>query len=448
MTLKDCRGLALSTGSRTSLDRFETALELFHGYYGDPLAMVDKALADDPAFVMGHALRAGLLLTAADASAAPLLAESVRAAEKVSAHANERERRHIAAARAWADGDFARSVDLYGDIVIDYPRDILALQVAHIGDFLLGRSTMLRDRIAQVLPHWNKDLPGFGYVLGMHAFGLEETNRYDLAEATGRQALDINRRDPWAIHAVAHVMEMLGRPQEGIGWLTQRSADWAEDNQLAIHNWWHLALFHLDLGNIGEVLSLYDTRVRAGRSTFALNLIDACAMLWRLKLRGIDAGTRWHELADICEAKNGDGYYAFNDVHSLMAYLGSGRPAQAEKLLRTMYRAAHGDNDNAAMTRDVGLAVARALIAFDHGDYAGCIEALLPVRLIASRFGGSHAQRDLIHLTLTEAALRGGRAKLARALVAERLALKPTSTHNRMLSARVQHFDPPIAVAA
>src|SRR5690606_14271816 len=53
------------------------------------------------------------------------------------------------------------------------------------------------------------------------------------------------------------------------------------------------------------------------------------------------------------------------------------------------------------------------------------------------RFGGSHAQRDLIHLTLVEAALRAGKIKLARALVAERTQLKAASPLNWQLSARV-----------
>jgi hypothetical protein len=45
---------------------------------------------------------------------------------------------------------------------------------------------------------------------------------------------------------------------------------------------------------------------------------------------------------------------------------------------------------------------------------------LRPIRSYAHRFGGSHAQRDLIDLTLIEAASRGGKNRLAAALLAER----------------------------
>ncbi|MBP0618868.1 tetratricopeptide repeat protein [Cupriavidus consociatus] len=428
MAHTDSRSVSVSSTNASSIERFEAALELLHGYYGDPLTVIDHALAEDPGFVMGHALRAGMMITAGDGTVVPLLRESVEAGEALSAGANERERRHIAAARAWLDGHFTRSIQLYGDIVIDYPRDSLALQVAHIGDFLLGQSTLLRDRIAQVLPHWNTRVPGFGYVLGMHAFGLEETHRYEQAEERGRFALELNPRDPWAIHAVAHVMEMQGRQDEGIDWLSGRAGDWSQDNMMAVHNWWHLALFHLELGHARQVLDIYDAHIRENQSSVALELIDACAMLWRLHLRGIDTGTRWSELADTWQARGAQGYYAFNDTHAAMAFLCAGRDDALAALLAGMRAAAAAGGCNAMMTREVGLPVTEALVAFSRRDYDRTIELLMPVRQIAHRFGGSHAQRDLINLTLIEAALRGERANLACALAAERMELKPMNT--------------------
>ncbi|EON21534.1 peptidylprolyl isomerase [Cupriavidus necator] len=435
MTHTDSRGVSVSSTNTNSLERFEAALELLHGYYGDPLTVIDHALADDPGFVMGHAMRAGMMITAGDGTVEPMLRQSVEAGEALSASANERERRHIAAARAWLDGHFARSIQLYGDIVVDYPRDSLALQIAHIGDFLLGQSTLLRDRIAQVLPHWTTRVPGFGYVLGMHAFGLEETNLYEQAEERGRFALELNPRDPWAIHAVAHVMEMQGRQDEGIDWLSGRAADWSQDNMMAVHNWWHLALFHLELGHTRQVLDIYDAHIRENHSAVALELIDACAMLWRLHLRGIDVGERWNEVADTWQARGAEGYYAFNDTHAAMSYLCAGRDSALAGLLAGMRAAAGGSGSNAMITREVGLPVTEALLSFSRQDYDHAIELLLPVRQIAHRFGGSHAQRDLINLTLIEAALRGQRANLACALAAERMELKPM---NPSLSKLVQ----------
>jgi tetratricopeptide (TPR) repeat protein len=430
MGLKDSRGMPVSTDHRLSLQRYELAVELFHGYYGDPLAVVDKALAEDPEFVMGHCVRAALLVTTTEKSAQPALCESVQAGEKLAHQANERERAHLAAARDWLEGRFERSVQRYGQILLDYPRDTLALQVAHLGDFYLGQSAMLRDRVAQVLPRWGEGIPGFGYVLGMYAFGLEETGSYAQAERTARRALDLNPRDPWAVHAGAHVMEMQGRVEEGIEWLGSRAKDWAPDNAFAFHNWWHLALFHLDRGEIARVLELYDCAIHRRDSNVVLELIDASALLWRLHLRGADPGTRWQRLADVWETRIDEGYYAFNDAHAMMAFAGAGRRASARALLRVLEHRVTGGGTNARMTWEVGLPLCRALEAFGNEDYATVVELLQPLRVTAHRFGGSHAQRDLIHLTLVEAAIRGRRLSLARALLAERTALKPDSVYN------------------
>ena len=174
---------------RGSQDRFDKIPVPAHQL----LAPLETAIAADPTFAAGHCLRAALAVISSERGALPMLEESIAAIEALGAKANQRERMHAAAARAWLAGDFHRSVKLYGDIVVDYPRDLLALQTAHGGDFLLGQSTMLRDRVAQVLPHWSTAVPGYGYVLGMHAFGLEETALYARAEggADGVTAVEV-----------------------------------------------------------------------------------------------------------------------------------------------------------------------------------------------------------------------------------------------------------------
>ena len=436
MPLTDCRGVPVSTQNRSLLQQYEQAIELSAGYYLDPFATIQVALELDPTFAAGHCLRAGLIVTSTDPSLVPMLDQSVRAVESLGRRANERERAHIAAARKWLEGDFAGAVRAYGDILLDFPCDLLALQVAHVGDFFLGASTMLRDRVAQVLPHWDTNTPGFGYVLGMHAFGLEETSLYARAEDTGRRALEINRRDPWAVHAVAHVMEMQGRLRDGVEWLTSREPDWARDNGFAFHNWWHLALFNLELGETQYTIDIYDRRIRPAPSQAPLEMVDASALLWRLYLRDVDVGARWERLADAWAPAAEHAYYAFNDVHAVMAFVGAGRFDQAERVIASLERKGAGTDTNAMMSREVGWPLAQALVAFGRRAYADCANLLLPIRTIANRFGGSHAQRDLIHLTLAEAALRSGNHRLARALAAERTQLKPTSPFNWQLTAR------------
>jgi tetratricopeptide (TPR) repeat protein len=437
MTLHDSRGLAVSSHNRASLDRYERAVELTASYFVDPLAAIDATLADDPGFAAGHALRAALGVMSSERGATPLIQSSVEAIEALGNRANDRERAHAAAARRWLEGDFAGSLASYGAIAVEYPRDLVALQTAHVADFFLGQSTMLRDRIAQALPAWDRDVPGYGYVLGMHSFGLEVTALYDRAEDTGRRALELNPRDPWAVHAVVHVMEMQGRYRDGIDCLTTRAQDWSVDNAFAFHNWWHLALYHLDLGEHERVLELYDTRIRPVQTPVALEMVDATALLWRLALRGVDVGTRFEPLAAAWRPIANEGFYAFNDCHATMALVGAKDFAAADSVVTSLERAARESGTNAMMSREVGAPFARAIVAFGRGDYETAIPLLTAIRPHANRFGGSHAQRDIVHLTLVEAALRAGQLSLARALVAERTELKRTSPFNWRLTARV-----------
>jgi len=436
MGLKDKNGVPVSTNNLRSLERLERAMELFHGYFGDPLAVIEEALADDPGFIMGHCFRAGVLTMAAEKPALSIVRESVEAVEARWAKANDRERGLIGAARAWLDGDFKRAVALYGRVAVNHPRDVLAIQLAHLGDFLLGQSQMLRDRVAGVLPAWDASMPGYGYVQGMYAFGLEETGDHGRAEEMGRLAVAHMARDPWAIHAVAHVMEMQGRLTEGVEWLTRRTADWAPDNAFAYHNWWHLSLCHLDLGETDRVLELYDTAIRTESTAVAMEMVDAAALLWRLHLQNVDVGTRWHGLADSWEGLSGDGYYAFNDFHAMMAFVATGRAGDARALLNSLEERAGGWGTNAMMVREVALPLCQALKAFGEGAYDRAVEQIMPVRTAAHRFGGSNAQRDVIGMTLVEAAVRARMPKLSRALAAERTALKPTSAFNWTIAAR------------
>jgi len=243
-------------------------------------------------------------------------------------------------------------------------------------------------------------------------FGLEECADYARAEAFGRRSVELEPRDGWGWHAVAHVMEMQGRRRDGVAWLSQRSADWSDGSFFAIHNWWHLALFHLGLEQIDEVIALVDQRVLGTASPVVLDMIDASAILWRLRLRGIDVGGRWHALAERWAAASVESTYAFNDMHAMMAFVGTDRMAAAAALAV--------DDDNRGFLREVGLQATQAIHDFALGRYDEATVKLRAIRPVAQRFGGSHAQRDVIDLTLIEAAARAGDRALADALRRER----------------------------
>jgi hypothetical protein len=279
-------------------------------------------------------------------------------------------------------------------------------------------------------------VPGWHALLGMHAFGLEETGDYAAAEAQGTRSVELQPRDSWGWHAVAHVHEMRNAPRDGIAWLEPTRSTWAPGSFLGTHNTWHLALCQLELDRHDEVLGLYDEAIGGTGSSVVLDLVDASAMLWRLHLRGVAVGERFSAIADRWAAVGGAGQYAFNDLHAMIAFVGADRGQLQQQVLEAQQAVMTTAVDNAAFTRDVGHSAALAVQAFGRGNYVRAVGLLRGVRSGAHRFGGSHAQRDLIDLTLLEAAARSGDRPLAAALAAERLALKPRSPLVQRLAVR------------
>jgi len=425
MNLLDSSGYPVSGANADALAAFESATHELRCYIGDPVATIDGALTHSPDMVMAHVLKAYLHLLGTEPAGLPVARACHAAAAELPA--NDRERRHLKSVRLLLEGRWREAGRVLEDLSAVYPRDALALQAGHQIDFYTGDARMLRDRIARALPAWGAGLPGYHAVLGMHAFGLEETGDYAGAERQGRASVELERRDGWGWHAVAHVMEMTWRPRDGIAWLRENSAAWSEESFFAVHNWWHVALFHLELDEVDEVLRLFDQPIYGKRSGVVLDMIDASALLWRLHLRGVNVGRRWDAVADNWAPIASAGNYAFNDMHAMMAFVGSDRPEARKAVLDAQLAAMQGGGDSAAFAAEVGHAAARAIQAFGAGDYAETVRQLRPIRSIAHRFGGSHAQRDVIDLTLIEAAFRSGDQALAAALAAERAALRPQS---------------------
>ena len=436
MTIKDKIGLELTGAAPDSVTAYEMALHELQCFAGDPVGSVDRAIGSSPRFVMAHVLMGYLYGLSTEKAAMAIAASCHLAASRLPATA--REHGHVAALGHLAAGSWHEAGRVLAKVAADNPRDALALQAGHQIDFFTGNAGMLRDRIARALPAWSPDMPGYHAILGMQAFGLEENADYAQAEALGRRAIEIEPHDGWAQHAVAHVMEMQCRQRDGISWMRDNEAGWTDRSFFQIHNWWHLSLFHYELGETEEVLALFDGPIYGGRSPLALNLLDASAILWRLMLGGVDVGSRWAPLAESWLPKARDGNYAFNDMHAMMAFVGAGRSDTARDLLAAQEEAMRGDGDNAVFTRKVGRPAALGIQAFGEGRYADAVAALHPLPSVAHLFGGSHAQRDVIDLTLIEASLRAGDTLLARDLTTRRLAARPASPLSALFARRAE----------
>jgi tetratricopeptide (TPR) repeat protein len=427
--IKDSRGITMTGVDAFAAARYERALEQFQSYVGDSIATIDEALRSSPSFVAGHLFKALVLYTLAERKFASMAGDALAAARAHEGTANDRERGLIDATALLVDGRWHSACAALDRVLASYPHDALALQVGHVMDFYRGDAQNLRNRVSRVLPHWNASEPGKSYVLGMHAFGLEEMNQYPDAETAALRALAMQPKDGWAVHAAVHVMEMQGRIDDGVAFLTTRERDWAPDNAFAFHNFSHLALLHMDAARYDEALALFDRHVHPEPAAYLLSLVDATALLWRLRLEDVDVGGRFEQVADDWQNQLDAeaGFYAFNDVHAAMAFAMTRRDAPLRELEARMQDAAAKSDPNATVMREVGIPLATGLAAYARGRYADAVGTIERVRDDAHRFGGSHAQRDVLTLTLIESAIRSGDTARARHYAAERVVHKPMS---------------------
>ena len=435
--MNDPRGNPVSAVSAQALEASERALWRMMSFYGTPIDDLDAAIAAEPAWPLPRLMKAGFLLSLTEPSVvddARALVASVPDSGEGSG--NARERAHRAALVRLSAGDWAAAADAWSAILREHPRDAPALQWAHLFDFYRGDLAQLAGRVAPLLAGWPVDDPLHPYVLALHAFGLEESGRYAEAEATGRRALAADARVPWAIHAVAHVMEMQGRTREGIDWLQRPRGEWSRNAAFAVHLAWHLALFRLDNDEPDAALSIYDRALVPTKRSSMAALVDASALLWRLDLHGVRVQRRARQVARHWSRKRLSGVRAFNLVHATAAFAAARHHRTASQVIGLLRNDPATRRVNRPMDLALAIPVCEAIAAFARGKYALAVEKINVVRALAADCGGSIAQCDLIHLTLLEAALRSRRMPLAHALATERAARKPRSLLNRWLFAR------------
>lgn len=434
---RDPRGVPVSRANAGSIEGLERAMEIALAFRGDAIAEIDAVLAKDPDFVMGWLFKAGWLTQSMETRIYRDMVMAHGQAEKLLAHANDREKGHYEAIKAWIHGDFFGAVQIWEAVLTANPMDLFALTLVHYTDVLLGDVVGQRDVVARVFNLWDESVPGYEFVLGFYSFGLEENRDFAEAEEMGRRALAIRPDNPYSVHAVSHVMEMQGRQAGGIRFMGENVDRWGTSN-FANHLWWHTSLFHLDLEQNSKVMEIFDAHLNsAGKEGDRYEELDAAALLWRMNLVGEDVGDRWCHLADKWEPAAQDTLYAFNDVHAMMTFVADDRKEAQKALLTANERYLENASDaNVAMSREIGLPFCLGIQDFRAERYGDCVDRLLPVRYRTNRLGGSFAQRDIIGWTLLEAALRDKRFDLALGLANERTALKPTSVQNWRAVAR------------
>lgn len=402
----DARGIALSGATPAAAQAYERALAAACAWRVDADAQLDFALRDAPRFVMAHALRAYQLICSRDPqhhrAARSVLASALRW------RADRCERIHLAAIGAALEDDLPRMRACLDELLDERPHDLLALQVSQSIDYLLGDFAPMHARVDAVLRRFPAELPGRGSLLAMQAFALAENGDPARAEAAAHEALGIDPLDARAHHAMAHVFDSDGRPGEGIDWMREHQGAWAHGTTFLTHGWWHTALFHLAMDDGDGALAIYDRHVRGTHSSMLGGLIDATSLLWRIGLRGHDVGARAARLANAWEPHIDDRLCSFGDLHAMLAFALAGDGARAQRLENVLRHSATRPTRHGATTRELGLPGVRALHAFMRGDRMRAIPLLASLQPQAHRLGGSHAQRNVLHLTLI-AAIEGVR---------------------------------------
>ena len=423
----DARGLAVTAASADAVRLIDAAIDAYVGARTDTRAHLDAGIAADNDFALAHCFDGYLHMLSSKREGREEGRRAVaRARESASRRTpSPRELRHVEALDAWSSGDMRGAAALWISLLREHPLDLLAIKVSQFVLSYLGESEAMRDLLAAVLPYWDAETPGYGFLLGCCAYAFEEAGDYGNADRLGRRAVELNPCDIWAAHAVAHVAEMEGRRREGIAWIADAASHWQGCNNFAFHLRWHEALFRLDLDEHERVLKVYDREVRAEQSDEYLDIANAVSLLWRLEQAEVDVGGRWRELAERARGHVDDHSLVFVDLHYLMALAAAGDANAIEHGLASCERFATETATEARVMAEVGLPLARAVVAHRRGAFGLVVDLLLPIHDQFRRVGASHAQRDLFEQLLIDAAWRDRRLHVALELLAERTGRRP-----------------------
>ncbi|MGR3501021.1 tetratricopeptide repeat protein [Pseudaestuariivita sp.] len=422
----DLFGYALTLSNPKAGTHWDALVRAFLAHSAEAPTHLASALEAEPDFAMAHAAKGLFTLLLGRRELVPVARDALAAAEAAARRTqpSAREMAFVHALSAYLRDTPSEAVAEMERVLAAHPRDTFALKVGHAIRFVLGDNAGMRRSIERVMPAYDADHPARGYLLGCHAFALEETGDYAKAETAGRMGLSLAADDAWGLHAVAHVHDMTGNAQAGLDWLTGREAAWAHCNNFRYHVWWHKALMHLDLGDTEAVLALYDAEIRADKTDDYRDISNATSLLSRLELDGVDVGTRWEELAALSAERTEDGCLIFADLHYMLALIGGRREDAARDMLRRLSadaRRTHPTEIEARMAKP-GLHIATGLEAFGEADYRTAFLNLARGRQSLQAAGGSHAQRDVFERLTIDAGIRAGFVAEAEAILAERTA--------------------------
>ena len=412
MTVKeDIFGCSVSIATNGDIDAWNATQLAFLAHAAITPEHLAQTIASDPDFAFPVICKGFFCLLLGRRECYDTAVQAERDARMILKRcpATPRENVFLDALSDWNHGFPQKAAVRLDKLLSSNPEDAMAMKLVHAIRFVLGDATGMRQSIERTIPHLGQDSPAYGYALGCHAFTLEETGEYALAERIGRKGVSHSPDDAWGLHAVTHVYDMTNNIDAGLKWLQNRPEAWAHCNNFRYHVWWHLALMHLDRGEIDAVFKLYDEDIRHDKTDDYRDISNGASLLSRLELDGHNVGDRWAELADLAENRVEDGCLAFADLHYMLSLIGGNRTEAASLLLARIRKDAAAEaSEMDIIMKHPGLSAAIGIEAFGESNFTVAFRHLAGARDAMQTIGGSHAQRDVFERLTIESALRGG----------------------------------------
>lgn len=418
---QDALGNEVSRASAATLSGIDDFVTGFLGYEkkaGNIIAAADG----EPDAVLANVYAGFTWMFLEAEGAARMASRYLRRAQAASAGANERERMLLAQLEAWVAGNVPKVQAIGDEIAMRYPRDLVAVKLHQYFSFNRGDAANML-RIAKAVEAENADTP---HIHGMLAFGYEQMHQLEAAEQSARRALKLKAKEPWAQHALAHVMLGTGRVAEGVAFLSEAQKTWVDLNSfMYTHNWWHKALFHISQGDHAAVFDAYDNHVWGIEPDYSQDQVGAVSLLARMEVAGMDVGGRWEDVASHMAGRARDTIQPFLTLQYLYG-LARAERAEADELMRAVEeRAATSSDWDRVVWCEVALPAARGVLSHARGDYAGAARWLTLANPRMTEIGGSHAQRDLFGQLLLDAHLKLGNWAIAQQMLEMRRTWDP-----------------------
>lgn len=383
-------------------------------FCADAMQYVDASIEADTRYCLPLLVKASMLQGANDARFNDQIADLIKRARSLLPEDSNFDKNLLTAVSAANIGNGVEAAMLYDKMLGESPDNLFLHVLAQEQIFWLGESRWMLDVVERAASHWKETHADYGPLLSLRAFANEEAGCFVEAEYYGRAAVEIDASDVWGAHAVAHVLFMEGRTQEGIDWLQGLSCNWGHANQMRHHLWWHFALFLLEQSDYARIMELLDTEIRNLDSPLVkaspaatIDITNYSSLLMRLELYGVDVAQHWHKLVTICAERITNHGSAFSSVHDMMVLCGSAELIKAKELLASMkqeFASPDVSGSRALSYQVVGIPVCEAILAHREHNYQHVLDTLGKVRHQLHVMGASHAQRDVFYHLLVFAA--------------------------------------------